>query len=257
MSSVAIVGAGPAGIRAAEILVEGDLRPVLVDEGRQPGGQGYRKLSPGLTLDLRALMGSEMGRYERLHARFDAIRDRIDYRPETLAWAVQDRALFLVQDGSPETLRFDALILATGAVDRIMPLPGWTLPGVFTLGGSQVILKDQGCVIGRRVVFLGSSPLLLLAALQYHEVGATVAAVADTTAGAAKLATWRDLLASPPTLARGLLYRTKLHRAGVVVLDGVTPVAIAGTDRVEAVHLKDSSGGNDPSPATPSRSATA
>ena len=99
-----------------------------------------------------------------------------------------------------DTVAFDALILATGATDRVMPIPGWTLPGVFTLGGAQVLLKEHGCLIGRRIVFCGSSPLLYLAAKQYRAMGAEIAAVLDTTPFAAKVGAAPDLLAAPQTL---------------------------------------------------------
>jgi NADPH-dependent 2,4-dienoyl-CoA reductase/sulfur reductase-like enzyme len=237
LASLVVVGAGPAGLRAAAAVVAAGLRPVLVDEGRQVGGQGYRAPSPGLALDMRALMGSEVGKYQRIHALFARIRDQIDYRPETLVWAVQEGVLHVASDGRTGTIPYDALLLATGARDRVVPLPGWTLPGVFSLGGAQVVLKDQGCFIGRRVVFLGSSPLLALVARQYHQLGADVAAVLDTTPLAAKLSAWRDLLASPRTLARGLADRARLGGAGAMMLDGVRPLAIGGTDRVESVRF--------------------
>ena len=69
------------------------------------------------------------------------------------------------------------LILATGAMDRALPFPGWTLPGVFTLGGAQIALKAQGVALGRRIVLLGSGPLLTLVAVQLLEAGARIAAV--------------------------------------------------------------------------------
>lgn len=242
MSSVVIVGGGPAGIRAASILVEAGLRPVLVNEASQVGGQGYRTPAKSLALDIKALMASEAGKHQRLHTLFASLRERVDYRPGTLVWGIHDKVLHTLCDGVAGTIPYDALILATGATDRIMPLPGWTLPGVFTLGGAQVILKDQGCLIGSRIVFLGSSPLLFLAALQYHRSGASIAAVIDTTPFAAKLVAMRDLAASPGTLTKGIRYRAALHLAGVPILDGATPLGIDGHRHVEGVRFKDSRG---------------
>lgn len=242
MRNVVIVGGGPAGIRAASILVEAGLRPVLVNEARQVGGQGYRAPDKSLALDMKALMGSEAGKYQRLHSLFAALQERIDYRPGTLVWGIHEQVLHTLCDGVAGTIPYDALILATGATDRTMPLQGWTLPGVFTLGGAQVILKDQGCLIGRRIVFLGSSPLLFLAALQYHQSGASIAAVVDTTPLSAKRAAMRDLVTSPRTLARGMMYRATLHMAGIPVIDGATPRGIEGEAHVEAVRIRDSRG---------------
>ena len=242
MARVAIVGGGPAGIRAASVLVEAGLRPILVDEARRAGGQGYRRPAQSLALDMKGLMGTEAGKYRRLHVLFASVRERIDYRPGTLVWGIHEKTLYTLTDGAAGTIPYDALILATGATDRIMPLPGWTLPGVFTLGGAQVILKDQGCLIGRRVVFLGSSPLLLLAALQYHRSGAAIAAVVDTTPFSAKMSALRDLAASPRTLVRGIMYRTALRMASIPIIDGATPLGFDGKDHVQAVRIKDSRG---------------
>lgn len=242
MAEIVIVGAGPAGINAAEVLQRNGHRPILIDEGSQPGGQGYRRPSPGLDLDMAALMGSEAGKYAGLHARFEALRPRIDYRPQTLVWAVEDRTLHLLHDGMASRQSFDALILATGAMDRVAPCPGWTLPGVFTLGGAQVALKDQGCFIGRRVAFLGSSPLLALAAKQYRELGAEVVVIADTTPYSRKLAALPALANAPRTLLRGLAYLGASMAAGVPVLNGITPVAIEGDGHVEALVLRDRHG---------------
>jgi len=242
MTRIVIVGAGPAGINAAETLLAHGRQPILLDEGRQAGGQGYRKPSPGLRLDMNALMGSEASKYQALHERFESLRGQIDYRPGTLVWGIDGKTLHLQQDGRATTLDYDALVIATGAMDRIAPMPGWTLPGVFGLGGAQVALKDQGCFIGRRVAFLGSSPLLALAARQYRALGAEVVVIADTTPFVRKLAALPTLLNSPRTLLRGLAYLGGAMRAGVPVLHGVTPLAVAGDGHVESLLIRDAKG---------------
>ena len=242
MTEIVIVGAGPAGISAAELLVANGLKPILIDEGARAGGQGYRRPADDLALDMTRLMGSEAGRYAALHKRFGALHSQIDYRPQTLVWAIDGKHLHLLRDGRAETLDCDRLLIASGAMDRIAPLPGWTKPGVFTLGGAQAALKDQGCLIGSRVAFLGSSPLLALAAKQYRAMGAEIAVIADTTAFSAKLAAMPALLGAPRTLLRGLLYMAAALRAGIPTLHGVTPVAVEGDGRVEALVLRDDSG---------------
>ena len=192
---IAIVGAGPAGMAAAGVLAAHGVRPVLLDEASEPGGQVWRRLDDDATAT--ALLGREARKYRRVHAAFAGVRDRVDYRPDTLAWTVSDDTIHFATAGRAGTERFDALLLATGATDRLLPVPGWTTPGVFALGGAQALLKGQGCAIGRRVVFCGSSPLLYLAALQYAVAGAGVAAVLDTTP-------YRSKLAALPRLLGGL-----------------------------------------------------
>ncbi|WP_186420029.1 NAD(P)/FAD-dependent oxidoreductase [Bosea sp. CS1GBMeth4] len=242
MADTVIIGAGPAGIGAAEVLCASGLRPILIDEGARAGGQGYRRPAAGLALDMGRLMGAQAGKYAALHRRFEALQRRIDYRSRTLVWAIEGRQLHLLHDGRAGTLAFDKLLIASGAMDRVAPLPGWTLPGVFTLGGAQLALKDQGCLIGSRVAFLGSSPLLALAAGQYREMGADIAVIADTTPFPAKVAALPGLLRVPRTLVRGLGYMGASLLAGTPMLHGVTPVAVQGGSRVEALLLRDARG---------------
>jgi NADPH-dependent 2,4-dienoyl-CoA reductase/sulfur reductase-like enzyme len=88
---VAIVGAGPAGIAAAGVLAAHGVATAVIDEGREPGGQIYRRARAGLTLDIEILLATEAANYRNFHATFDRLRDRIDYRPQTLVWAVDDK----------------------------------------------------------------------------------------------------------------------------------------------------------------------
>ena len=242
MTRVAIVGAGPAGIAAAGVLAAHGVAAIVIDEGREPGGQIYRRARAGLALDIDTLFGAEVANYRNFHAAFDGLRDRIDYRAQTLAWSVHGKHLHTVRAGTADTVDFDALILATGATDRVIPIAGWTLPGVFTLGGAQVLLKEHGCLIGRRIVFCGSSPLLYLAAKQYRVMGAEIAAILDTTPFAVKAATAADLMAAPNMLARGLGYMRALRRDNVPIHHGVQLRAFEGTSGVEAVRFRDRQG---------------
>jgi NADPH-dependent 2,4-dienoyl-CoA reductase/sulfur reductase-like enzyme len=239
---VAIVGAGPAGVAAADVLAAHDVAVTMIDEGREAGGQIYRRARTGLTLDIDALLGADAANYRGFHATFDRLRVRIDYRPQTFVWGIGEKRLHTVCAGVADTVAFDALVLATGATDRVLPIPGWTLPGVFTLGGAQVLLKEHGCLIGRRIVFCGSSPLLYLAAKQYRAMGAEIAAVLDTTPFAAKIGAAPDLLAAPQIFTRGLGYMSALRRAGVPIHHGVKLAAFEGTSGVERVRFRDRGG---------------
>ena len=235
MADVVIVGAGPAGITAGERLVSRGISPIIIDEGQRPGGQAYRMPSPDLKLDMDSLLGSEAMKYRRLHESFAKLRTSADYRSRTTAWGVFDGKLYTQGPNGNGIVPFDALILATGATDRILPIPGWTQPGVFTLGGAQVLLKDQGCLIGRRVVFCGSSPLLYLAALQYKKMGCEIAAVLDTSSLQNKALAAGNLASNVPTLLRGLGYMSRLKSARTPMKYGVRLLAFEGDQSVSSV----------------------
>jgi NADPH-dependent 2,4-dienoyl-CoA reductase/sulfur reductase-like enzyme len=233
--AIVIIGAGPAGVRAAETLARAGRRVVLIDENHRIGGQIYRQPPPGAERPPGDLYGFEAAKAQAIHHALDGLQDRIDYRPETLVWNARERVLDLDGPRGTERLPFERLILATGATDRLIPFPGWTLPGVFSLGGAQIALKAQGCAIGRRVVFAGTGPLLPLVAYQYAKAGADVAAVLDTSRFATKLKAAPGLLTLPVTFAKGLYYLAQLKRRGIPVLDGIEGFAVEGAEAPEAI----------------------
>jgi len=240
---VVIVGAGPAGMRAAEQLVAAGQRPVVIDEGARHGGQIYRQPPAVLQRDRRDLYGFEAARASAVLDRFDALRPQIDYRPQTLAWQIEAGTLQLLHAGRNHALPFDALILAPGATDRVLPFPGWTLPGVYTLGAAQVALKHQGCLIGPRVVFAGTGPLLYLVAWQYATHGGQVAAVLDTAPASAKWLAAPRLLARPAVAAKGAYFVARLRMMGVALHGGVTLLKADGNERVRTLSWRAAGGG--------------
>jgi NADPH-dependent 2,4-dienoyl-CoA reductase/sulfur reductase-like enzyme len=241
---VIIVGAGPSGVRCAETLVAAGLRPTVIDENRRDGGQIYRRQPDNFTRPYAKLYGTEAGRAQSLHESFDAFRDKVDYLPETLAWNIFDNKLHVVRDEVSSAMPYDALIICSGATDRLMPVKGWHHAGTYSLGASQIALKAQACAIGRQIVFLGTGPLLYLVASQYIKAGANVAAVLDTSPLMRRVMALPKLLARPSVLLNGLGLVAGIKRAGVPVLTGVTPVEIKGESEngVQSVLIRDSRG---------------
>ncbi|WP_035642577.1 NAD(P)/FAD-dependent oxidoreductase, partial [Bradyrhizobium sp. ORS 375] len=239
-ASPLIVGAGPAGMRAAITLVGAGLRPVVIDEGHACGGQIYRQPLSSDGRDADARYGSEAAKASRLHRDFAALGTEVDYRPDALLWNLRDGAADVLRDGVSQRVSYDGLILATGATDRVLPIPGWTLPGVFTLGGAQIALKAQGCAIGKRVVFAGSGPLLYLVAWQYMKAGVEVAAVLDAAPRSAKLNLLRALPLAPEIVLRGLRMAAELILCGTRVQSGVSRLRIEGEGRVTRIVYQSS-----------------
>ncbi|RQR63172.1 FAD/NAD(P)-binding oxidoreductase [Burkholderia sp. Bp9002] len=232
-----IVGAGPAGVRAAEALVDAGLRPIVIDENARWGGQIYRQppADRAFTRSKSTLYGFEAGKADAVHRTMAALLPHLDYRPDTLAWACGAGRLDTLQDGREVTVPFSHLIVASGATDRMLPVPGWTLAGVYSLGGAQVALKAQGCAIGQRVVFAGTGPLLYLVAYQYAKAGARVVAVLDTSPWQQQAAAVPSLLRAPSTFAKGLYYVGWLRAHGIAVETGVTLERVLGDRHVTAL----------------------
>ena len=241
---VIVVGAGPAGVRCAEALASAGIRPTLVDENRRDGGQIYRRQPENFSRSYAKLYGTEASRAAAIHNSFEKLRGQIDYLPQTLVWNIEGRNLYLMRESRHITLTFDALVLCTGATDRLMPVKGWNLAGTYSLGGAQVALKSQACAIGRDVVFAGTGALLYLVAAQYQRAGARVRAVLDTARWSDRVGALGDLFAVPTTLLKGLLLTFALRRAGVPVYTGIEPLEIVGTGvkGVSGISFQDSRG---------------
>lgn len=225
---IIIIGAGPAGIRAAERLVAAGLRPMLLDEGQRDGGQIYRRQPEGFTRSAEALYGTEAARAEAIHTTFDRLKPQIDYRPRHLAWNIAEGHIHALVDGESVAYPFDRLIIAAGATDRLLPVKGWQHAGVYSLGGAQIALKAQACAIGQSVVFMGTGPLLQLVALQYHKAGARVVALLDTTPFHKQMLALPKLAARPDVLLKGLKLVAGLAAARIPIHRGVTPLEIHG-----------------------------
>lgn len=239
MTRVLIVGAGPAGIRAAETLVEAGLHPVVVDEAARAGGQIYRRPPEGFTRPPEKLYGSEAAKAVALHATFDRLvaEGKVTHLPRRSVMALR-AGVAHVLGAARQEISYDRLILATGATDRLAPVPGWQMGGVYSLGAAQIALKAQGVALGRKIVLAGSGPLLTLLATQLVAVGADVAAVLDTALMTAQFqGGLRMALARPLVTLRGLRLRAALGRryhAGVALerieSDATGPTAVVWRD---------------------------
>lgn len=227
---VIVVGAGPAGVRAAQALVAAGVRPLVIDEGRRDGGQIYRRQPEGFTRPYETLYGTEAARARGVHETFDRLRPAIDYEPETLVWNVSEGAVWTHCNGTARAVPYSALILCSGATDRLVPVKGWNRSGCYSLGGAQIALKAQACAIGHKVAFLGTGPLLYLVAHQYAKAGADVVAVLDTAPLSARIAATPKLATQPDLLWTGAKLTFDMKRRGISLLSGVEPVEIHGTD---------------------------
>jgi NADPH-dependent 2,4-dienoyl-CoA reductase/sulfur reductase-like enzyme len=159
--TVVVVGAGPAGLNAARAAGLGK-HVVLVDSGVSVGGQYWRQP------------------YDRPRT-----LPGVEHLASTVVWAVEGRRVHLLSgpaDGpgrKARTVDASALVLATGAYDRVLPFPGWNSPQVFTAGAAQALAKGQGVAIGRRVLVGGTGPFLLAVTKSLVAVGAEVVGIAE------------------------------------------------------------------------------
>lgn len=226
---VLVVGAGPAGIAAAVSAAEAGSRVALLDDNPEPGGQIWRaeRGQPGAGV-------SHGG--PSAHWRTRLLASSVT---RLQGWSVFDQpepmTLRAERDGHTTTFTADRIILATGARERFLPFPGWTLPNVMGVGGLQAMVKAGLPIRGKRVVLAGSGPLLLAVAHTLHAAGAVVACIAEQASLANLAAFSLSLIGSPSKLLEGMRYRASTIR--VPYHTGSWPLEARGTDRVASAVL--------------------
>jgi NADPH-dependent 2,4-dienoyl-CoA reductase/sulfur reductase-like enzyme len=230
-ADVAVVGAGPAGIAAATRLAESGRRIVLVDESPVVGGQIWRH-RPGAHLPRAAARW--IARLERSGATIECGTSVVDLH------VARQSGRFVVgaeQGGAPLTIHAGSLVLATGARERFLPFPGWTLPGVVGVGGAQALVKSGLHVAGKRVVIAGSRPLLLPVADALSHAGARVRLVAEQAAISAVAGFAFGLLRRPATLVQAMRHRAAFARTPYRT--GTWVHSARGSGRLEEVTVTD------------------
>jgi len=247
---LAIVGAGPAGMSAALAACELGVDVLVLDEQAAPGGQIYRNVetvaagrpNAAHALGEDYLAGAALvGEFRECGAR---------YLPNTSVWELASVSrrrdaeapfeIGIVRGGVAEIVRARCVIVATGAQERAVPIPGATLPGVMSVGAAQTLLKSSGLVPDAPAVIAGSGPLVYPVAGQLLRAGAPLRAVLFTAAPAVRIRrrvrALPAALAMPRALRKGLAWHREIARAGIETLN-VCNLAIDGVDRVESVRF--------------------
>ena len=238
-AEVLVIGAGPAGIAAATAAAEGGRQVIVLDDNLSAGGQIWR----GGTVARSMRSGGEatakyraLDRLARSGAKVLGAHRVFDAEAPGMLSALHETAAA----SSLVRFRYEQVVLATGARERFLPFPGWTLPGVLGAGGLQALVRGGYDVAGKRVVIAGTGPLLLAVAAHLAEDGADVRCVAEQASLARLTPFAASLWSHPAKLMQGARYRRRLwktpYRTGCWVVE-----AIDGEDGqgLRAVRLTD------------------
>jgi NADPH-dependent 2,4-dienoyl-CoA reductase/sulfur reductase-like enzyme len=231
---VVVIGAGPAGLAAAATVAEAGLSTLLLDENAGPGGQVWR-----------AIASTPVTERDHLGADYWAGADLVQAVRSSGAEIIQRATVWCLDrhleigisaGGASSFVKARRVILATGALERPFPIPGWTLPGVMTAGAAQTMLKSSAMVPDSRTVIAGQGPLLWLLAAQILRLGGRIDRILDTTERRNYLAALPHAFAflTSPYFAKGLALMREV-RAKVPVISGVSELAAAGDGQLATV----------------------
>jgi NADPH-dependent 2,4-dienoyl-CoA reductase/sulfur reductase-like enzyme len=233
-----IVGAGPAGLSAAIEACALGLSVTLLDEQASAGGQIYRGINSA-SAQRRSVLGEDYAAGAELAHMFS--RSGAQHISGAAVWNV-DRSLRVnyVLGGANKVLQARHILLASGAMERPFPVPGWTLPGVMGAGAAQILYKSAGALPTEPVVLAGCGPLLYLLASQYLAAGVKIKALVHTTEASryvqaahllpGALRGWKDL-------RKGIGMLDDLRKHKVPVYAGAQQFGVEGTDRAEALRF--------------------
>ncbi|NYE61791.1 NADPH-dependent 2,4-dienoyl-CoA reductase/sulfur reductase-like enzyme [Duganella sp. 1224] len=223
---VLVVGAGPAGLAAAHAAMEQGALVGVVDDNPHAGGQIWRG-DPEQQSDPRA---------RQLWAALSSSR-RMVFLPQTrVLYALQPGHLLVQTPSASATLHYNKLVLATGARERLLPFPGWTLPGVTGAGGLQALSKGGYPLQGKRVVVAGSGPLLLAVATTLRGKGAHIVAIVEQASTPALLRFGAGLLATPSKITQALQLGAQLR--GVPYLRNSYVLSAQGDGTLQSVQIQ-------------------
>ena len=211
---VIIIGAGPAGMSAASVAANGGLDVLLLDEQPDAGGQVYRNIKQNESE--QNWFGNDYSVGKHL---VNAINcNKITKYFNATVWRVEkNKRVIWSHNGESKISTASHIVLATGAQERPFPFPGWTLPGVMTVGSAQILMKSSG-IFPKEAVLVGSGPLLYLVATQMIDANCPPKALLETQTLRMMMNSLIHLpkaLLNMKSLIKGFMFIQKIKSAGV------------------------------------------
>jgi NADPH-dependent 2,4-dienoyl-CoA reductase/sulfur reductase-like enzyme len=223
-----VIGAGPGGLVAAATAAEAGMRVCLIDDNPAAGGQIWRSGIAEQNPDAARLM-----------RRIQSARAEIRFGWQAIS-APSPRVLRIERGEEFADIDYNSLILATGARERFLPFPGWTLPGVYGAGGLQAFVKSGFDIRGKRVVVGGTGPLLIAVAAHLRAAGARIVSVVEQAPLRRLARFWLGLAGGQiGKFMEGAGYA--LRTAGIPYRTDTWITSVSGRERTEKVTIRSGS----------------
>ena len=225
-----VLGAGPAGVAAANVASKEGAEVVIIDENSSAGGQIYRA-PPNEFQPQNSFKSDEFreGEKQRNILKNSNVKALFKHR----VWSVSsDLVVSTVGPNGLSSWHARSLIIANGALERIIPFPGWTIPGVIGLAASTILLKSQYVLPGQSTVVAGCGPLLIAVANGIIKSGGKVSAIIDLNSKSDWIKAFPRLLSRPDQLFKGMSWFANIMKAGIKLYGGH---AVTNTKQVDNV----------------------
>ncbi len=225
-----VLGAGPAGVAAANVASKEGAEVVIIDENSSAGGQIYRappnEFQPQNSFKSDEFREGEKQRNILENSNLTALfKHRV--------WSVSsDLVVSTVGPNGLSSWHARSLIIANGALERIIPFPGWTIPGVIGLAASTILLKSQYVLPGQSTVVAGCGPLLIAVANGIIKSGGKVSAIIDLNSKSDWIKAFPRLFSRPDQLFKGMSWFANIMKAGIKLYGGH---AVTNTKQVDNV----------------------
>ncbi|MEK9571524.1 MAG: FAD-dependent oxidoreductase, partial [Paracoccaceae bacterium] len=237
-ADIIIIGAGPAGLNAAIAASASGAKVVVIDEREESGGQYFKPRTSGFRgvtkEDWQHLEGKKLrARAHKSNVRF--------YTGYTVWYARKENDIFELRCSSREQqvqLLSSALILCTGAFEIPTIVPGWTLPGVTTIGATQTMVRRYGVMPKGRVLIAGNGPLGLQLVHEMLKLGKSEITLTERANFNLSFSLFKTAFYSPQLFFKGLGYRLSAMKAQVPIMSGWELEKVLGSSKVEAVSIR-------------------
>jgi thioredoxin reductase len=178
---VLVIGGGLAGLAAAYEAAKRGLKVAIVEESWSLGGQLRQQTQyiDGLPAPYEGLRGYEV--VQALISECSSLPMPIDtYLNHNVIGVYADGSVGVSNGERVIPIQARAIIVATGAAERAVAFPGWTLPGIMTIGAAQIMINRERIYPGKRTVVVGTSDLALEVVMQLIQAGIEVAAIVES-----------------------------------------------------------------------------
>ena len=233
---IAVIGSGPAGMAAATCAAEHGASVVLLDEQQTPGGQIYRAVTT-VTESQSEILGTDYFNGRALTDRL--AQSSVQLLAGATVWSIDNNAIVTYsQQQTAFRLQAKTVIIATGALERPYPIPGWTLPGVMTVGAAQILLKASN-IVPQKPILAGTGPLLYTVANQFIKAGVDITAIVDTVSPSHYIKAAKHFPAfTPGYIGTGLSYLKNIKASGIPHYKNCRTLKVTGENTATGIEFQ-------------------